>query len=196
MIDHQTLKKAQKGDENSIQEIFLEFRHLIYMRAKKFFFYGADRDDVIQEAMIGLLKAINAYDDRKKASFPTFAALCIKRQLITALKSSNSGKHRILNMAVPATEENQESKFTYSNNSLQFCNPEDIFMSKEKFKALDYYLKNNLSKMENEIFEYMLTEMSYTEIAKITGREPKSVDNSIQRIKKKLKKFLDEYDKN
>lgn len=145
--------------------------------------------------MIGLLKAINAYDETKNASFTTFAILCIKRQIITAIKSSNSGKNRILNMAMYSPETEDNSNIAYDTKSFNFYNPEEIYLSKERFRLLNQYLKNNLSKMENEIFEYMLSEMTYTEIAKKTGRDPKSVDNSIQRIKKKLNAFLKEYDR-
>lgn len=144
--------------------------------------------------MIGLLKAINAYDENKNASFTTFAILCIKRQIITAIKSSNSGKNKILNMAMYSPETEDNSNIAYETKSFNFYNPEEIYLSKERFRLLNQYLKNNLSKMENEIFEYMLSEMTYTEIAKKTGRDPKSVDNSIQRIKKKLNGFLKEYD--
>ena len=151
--------------------------------------------DVLQEAMIGLLKAINAYDETKNASFTTFAILCIKRQIITAIKSSNSGKNKILNMAMYSPETEDNSNIAYETKSFNFYNPEEIYLSKERFRLLNQYLKNNLSKMENEIFEYMLSEMTYTEIAKKTGRDPKSVDNSIQRIKKKLNGFLKEYDR-
>lgn len=96
-------------------------------------------------------------------------------------------------MYSPETEDN--SNIAYDTKSFNFYNPEEIYLSKERFRLLNQYLKNNLSKMENEIFEYMLSEMTYTEIAKKTGRDPKSVDNSIQRIKKKLNAFLKEYDR-
>lgn len=195
MISLQTIKNAQQGNEIAIQEIFFKFKDIIQMRTKNYFFYGGDRDDVIQEAMIGLLKAINGYDEKKTASFTTFAILCIKRQIISAIKSSNAGKNKILNMAILTPESEDNSNITYSTKSFNFYNPEEILMSKEKFKELNKYLKTNLSKMENEIFEYMLAEMKYKEIAKKTGRDPKSVDNSIQRIKKKLNNFLIDYDK-
>lgn len=151
---------------------------------------------MLQEAMIGLLKAINGYEADRQASFKTFAILCIKRQLITAIKSSNSGKYKILNMAVNNNENSYDYNAApaYSNKSFNFYNPEEIYLSKEKFRALKKYLKTNLSKMENEIFDYMLIEMTYMEIADKTGRDPKSVDNAIQRIKKKLKTFTNEYD--
>ena len=195
MVSSQTIKNAQEGNEIAIQEIFSKFKNIIQMRTKNYFFYGGDREDVIQEAMIGLLKAINGYDENKTASFTTFAILCIKRQIITAIKSSNAGKNRILNMAMINPETEDTSNISYSNKSFNFYNPEEIAMSKERFRELNRYLKTNLSKMENEVFEYMLSEMTYTEIAEKTGRTPKSIDNSIQRIKKKLNRFLEEYDK-
>ena len=195
MVSSQTIKSAQQGNEMAIQEIFSKFKNIIQMRTKNYFFYGGDREDVIQEAMIGLLKAINGYDENKTASFITFAILCIKRQIITAIKSSNAGKNRILNMAMINPETEDTSNISYSNKSFNFYNPEEIVMSKERFRELNRYLKTNLSKMENEVFEYMLSEMTYTEIAEKTGRTPKSIDNSIQRIKKKLNRFLEEYDK-
>ena len=195
MVSSQTIKSAQQGNEMAIQEIFSKFKNIIQMRTKNYFFYGGDREDVIQEAMIGLLKAINGYDENKTASFTTFAILCIKRQIITAIKSSNAGKNRILNMAMINPETEDTSNISYSNKSFNFYNLEEIVMSKERFRELNRYLKTNLSKMENEVFEYMLSEMTYTEIAEKTGRTPKSIDNSIQRIKKKLNRFLEEYDK-
>ena len=195
MINIQTIHAAKNGDEDAMQQIFREFKQLILLKTKNYFFYGGDREDVIQEAMIGLLKAINGYDENKTASFTTFAILCIKRQIITAIKSSNAGKNRILNMAMINPETEDTSNISYSNKSFNFYNPEEIVMSKERFRELNRYLKTNLSKMENEVFEYMLSEMTYTEIAEKTGRTPKSIDNSIQRIKKKLNRFLEEYDK-
>ena len=195
MISSHLIKRAKAGSEEAIQEIFKVFHGIMFLKTKKYFFYGGDKEDVLQEAMIGLLKAINAYDETKNASFTTFAILCIKRQIITAIKSSNSGKNRILNMAMYSPETEDNSNIAYDTKSFNFYNPEEIYLSKERFRLLNQYLKNNLSKMENEIFEYMLSEMTYTEIAKKTGRDPKSVDNSIQRIKKKLNAFLKEYDR-
>ena len=190
------IKKAKAGSEEAIEEIFKTFQRIMLLKNKKYFLYGGDKDDVLQEAMIGLLKAINGYEAGKQASFKTFAILCIKRQLITAIKSSNSGKYKILNMAVNNSEDSYEYNAVpaYSNKSFNFYNPEEIYLSKEKFNALKKYLRTHLSKMENEIFDYMLIELSYTEIAAKTGRDPKSVDNAIQRIKKKLRAFTEEYE--
>lgn len=196
MVSLHLIEKAKAGSEEAIQEIFKSFQGIMLLKTKKYFFYGGDKDDVLQEAMIGLLKAINGYKADRQASFKTFAILCIKRQLITAIKSSNSGKYKILNMAVNNNENSYDYNAApaYSSKSFNFYNPEEIYLSKEKFRALKKYLKTNLSKMENEIFDYMLIEMTYMEIADKTGRDPKSVDNAIQRIKKKLKTFTNEYD--
>ena len=98
MVSLHLIEKAKAGSEEAIQEIFKSFQGIMLLKTKKYFFYGGDKDDVLQEAMIGLLKAINGYEADRQASFKTFAILCIKRQLITAIKSSNSGKYKILNM--------------------------------------------------------------------------------------------------
>ncbi|MDU1911616.1 sigma-70 family RNA polymerase sigma factor [Fusobacterium sp.] len=198
MTNLELIYRARKGNEEAANRIFKEYNNLILLTAKKYFFYGADHDDVIQEASIGLIKAIHSFCEGKNASFKTFAFLCIKRQLITAIKSSNSGKQRILNIAISNSSEiiskNYENTSINMFSSTSFNNPEDSCISKEKMKLLKKFIKSNLSKMENEILEYMLLEMTYTEIAEILDREPKSIDNAIQRIKKKIKVFINEYD--
>lgn len=106
-MDYKKIKDAKNGDDKAFIEIFQSLKRIILYRTKKYFFYGGDKEDVMQEAMIGLFKAINAYDENKTASFRTFALLCIKRHLITTLKNSNSRKNRILNMAISIQTENE-----------------------------------------------------------------------------------------
>lgn len=197
MITLQLIHKAQQGDETSLQEVFEDFNNIIHFSVKKFFIAGGDKEDVIQEARLGLLKAINYYKVDKNASFKTFAVLCIKRHLISAIKSSNSGKNKILNSALSACAE--EDRLNYGDyhvlgSTASYHNPEEIYLEKEKYNDLMKYVKINLSKMEKELFEYILLEMTYIEIAEKTGRSSKSVDNAIQRIKKKLRAFFEEYD--
>jgi RNA polymerase sporulation-specific sigma factor len=194
MMEVNLVKMAQEGDQEAVAQIFSKYRGLVLMKSKNYFLNGADRDDLLQEGMIGLLKAIRAYDEGKNTSFNTFASLCIKRQIITAIKNSNSGKHRMLNLASNGFYEGEESNVSYERKSFNFYNPEEIFLGKEKLEALKEYLNDNLSKMENEIFDYMLLGNNYIEIAEKTGRKIKSVDNAIQRIKKKVKGFLEEYE--
>lgn len=194
MMELDLVKKAQNGDQDAVTDIFAKYKGLVLMKSRNFFLNGADRDDLLQEGMIGLLKAIRAYDDGKNASFNTFASLCIKRQIITAIKNSNSGKHRMLNIASNGFYEGEENNVSYERKSFNFYNPEEIFLGKEKLEALKEFLNENLSKMENEIFDYMLLGDNYIEIAEKTGRKVKSVDNAIQRIKKKVKGFLLNYE--
>ncbi|MDU1910195.1 sigma-70 family RNA polymerase sigma factor [Fusobacterium sp.] len=190
------IQKAKQGNDEAINEIFESFNKLIYFLARNYFIIGGDKEDILQEARIGLLKAITYYNFDKKASFKTFAALCIKRHLITVIKSSFTGKNKILNFALSICTEKDDfhyDDYNYSGTVKNYYNPEEIYLEKEKYNALKKYVKMNLSKMENELFEYILLEMTYMEIAKKTGRTPKSVDNAIQRIKKKLKNFFKEY---
>lgn len=198
MTNLELIYQARKGNEEAASKIFKEYNNLILLTARKYFFYGADQDDVIQEASIGLIKAIHSFCESRNASFKTFAFLCIKRQLITGIKSSNSGKQRILNVAMSNSSEivseNYENASTNMFSSTSSQNPEDLCISKEKMKLLKKFIKTNLSKMENEILEYMMLEMSYIEIAGVLKREPKSIDNAIQRIKKKIKVFINDYD--
>ncbi|MEJ6466821.1 sigma-70 family RNA polymerase sigma factor [Fusobacterium ulcerans] len=191
-MDNKKIKDAKNGDDKAFIEIFQSLKRIILYRTKKYFFYGGDKDDVMQEAMIGLFKAINAYDENKTASFKTFALLCIKRHLITVLKNSNSRKNKILNMAIQAESEG-EPNITYTHQSFMFHSPEELCLGKEKMEYVNRYLRTHLSPMENEIFEYLIAEMTYIEIAEMTGRDVKSIDNCIQRIKKKLKNFMLDY---
>lgn len=188
-MDNKKIKDAKNGDDKAFIEIFQSLKRIILYRTKKYFFYGGDKDDVMQEAMIGLFKAINAYDENKTASFKTFALLCIKRHLITVLKNSNSRKNKILNMAIQAESEG-EPNITYTHQSFMFHSPEELCLGKERMEYVNRYLRTHLSPMENEIFEYLIAEMTYIEIAEMTGRDVKSIDNCIQRIKKKLKNFM------
>ncbi len=194
MIEVELIKKAQDGDKEAITQIFNKYKWIVWKKSFKYYLNGADRGDLIQEGMIGLLKAVRAYDNGRNASFNTFASICIKRQIITAIKNSNSGKNRILNIAVNGFYEVEESNVSYLKKPFNFYNPEEIFLGKEKIERLKEYLSNNLSKMENEIFDYMILSNNYIEIAKKTGRSVKSVDNAIQRIKKKIKVFLQDYE--
>ena len=193
MINNELVKKAQFGDQEAVTQIFTKYKNFVLSKSRNYFLNGADREDLLQEGMIGLLKAIRAYDDGKNASFTTFASLCIKRHIITAIKNSNSGKNRVLNMAVSGYFEGEDENVAYGNyKSLHFYNPEELYITKEKLQALKKYLDKNLSNFEKEIFIQMVKGHSYTEIATDMDRKVKSVDNAIQRIKKKVKRYLGE----
>ena len=190
MINNKIIFDAKAGDLEATEEIFKNFEKILLYHGKKYFIPGGNKDDIFQEASIGLIQAIRSYDKNKKQSFENFAFLCIKRQLIGVIRNSNCGKNKFLNTASPDKE---LDGFIYEKRSIRFYNPEEILLSKEKIRELNIYLKYKLSKKEKEIFRYLVADFSYIEIAKKLKRNTKSIDNTIQRIKNKIKKFELEY---
>jgi RNA polymerase sporulation-specific sigma factor len=195
-IDNKIIDNAQLGDTEAINSIFEEYENFVFLKAKNYFLMGADKDDLIQEGMIGLLKAIRGYDKTKLASFKTFASICIKRQLITAIKSANSQKNMALNTAVGITGENDENReVNYSKGLESYISysPEELYLTKEQIDGLKDYLNNNLSSFETIVFKCMVSGLTYKDIAKKLDKKVKSVDNAIQRIKRKSEMWISEY---
>jgi RNA polymerase sporulation-specific sigma factor len=195
-IDNEIIDNAQLGDTEAINSIFEEYENFVFLKAKNYFLMGADKDDLIQEGMIGLLKAIRGYDKTKLASFKTFASICIKRQLITAIKSANSQKNMALNTAVGITGENDENReVSYSKGLESYISysPEELYLTKEQIDGLKDYLNNNLSSFETIVFKCMVSGLTYKDIAKKLDKKVKSVDNAIQRIKRKSEMWISEY---
>ncbi|MGL4642396.1 MAG: sigma-70 family RNA polymerase sigma factor [Cetobacterium sp.] len=196
MIRNEDILLAKQGDVESIEKIVAEYKNLIYMRNRTLFLKGAEREDLVQEGMIGLMKAIRSFDENRSACFSTFASLCIKRQIITAVKNYNSEKNRNLNSAMQGEGYSEiEELIRYNNPSLRYYTPEQIVIGKELMKLLKKFLKVNLSGLEKEVFSYMVKGYGYLEIAEELEKEPKAIDNSIQRIKKKVVIFLEKYNK-
>ncbi|MBZ4683153.1 MAG: polymerase sporulation-specific sigma factor [Fusobacteriaceae bacterium] len=198
-ISDELIEQAKYGDTEAINEIFTQYKNFVFLKSKNYFLMGADKEDLIQEGMIGLLKAIRGYDKNKLASFKTFAAICIKRQLITAIKTANSQKNVVLNNAVGIMGENEENReVSYSRGLESYISydPEEIFLTKEQVKGLKNYLNENLSKFEKEVFKYMVMGLTYKDIAEKLGKKVKSVDNAIQRIKRKSEMWIKDYKEN
>ncbi|MGL5089166.1 MAG: sigma-70 family RNA polymerase sigma factor [Cetobacterium sp.] len=196
MIKNEDVLLAKKGDIESIEKIVIEYSSFIFMRNKTLFLKGADREDLVQEGMIGLIKAIKSFDENRNTAFTTFASLCIKRQIITAVKNYNSLRNKNLNNAMIGDGYAEvEEIIKYNNPSLKYCTPEQILIGKELMKFMEKYLKDNLSGLEKDVFLYIIKGYSYLEIAKELNKEPKAIDNSIQRIKKKVIVFLKKYNK-
>lgn len=197
MINKEDILLAKQGDIDSIEKIVTEYRNLIYIRNKTLFLKGAEREDLVQEGMIGLMKSIKSFDENRSACFSTFASLCIKRQIITAVKNYNSEKNKNLNNAMQGEGYSElEDLIRYSSPSLKYYTPEQIVIGKELMKLLKRFLKANLSSLEKEVLSYMIKGYGYLEIAKKLEKEPKAIDNSMQRIKKKVGIFLKKYNKN
>ena len=164
-------------------------KSLIRKKTRGYFIFGADKEDVIQEGMVGLYKAIRDYKPDKEASFVSFAELCINRQIITAIKAASRQKHIPLNTSIsmdsPVT--NGEDDYTYLDFlSKSGGNPEDEVIGKENLKILEKEILKSLSKMEQEVLSYYLRGRSYTQIAVLMKKDEKSIDNALQRIKKKV----------
>lgn len=195
-IDESIINEAQHGSSEAITQIFEEYENFVFLKAKNYFLMGADKEDLIQEGMIGLLKAIRGYDKEKLASFKTFASICIKRQLITAIKSANSQKNMALNTAVGITSESDENKelvYTKGLESYISYSPEELYLTKEQLSGLKDYLESNLSTFETTVFNMMVNGETYKDIAVKLDKKVKSVDNAIQRIKRKSETWISDY---
>jgi len=197
-ITDELLEHAQSGDQEAVKKIFDQYRNFVFLKAKNYFLVGAEREDLIQEGMIGLLKAIRAYDSENAASFKTFATICIKRQLITAIKSANSQKNMALNTAIGMYGESSEDRevvYCKGLESYVIYNPEEMYLTKEQIVGLKDYLADNLSEFEQDVFKNMVRGHTYKEISYKLNKKVKSVDNAIQRIKRKSEAWLETYRK-
>ncbi|MGL4402267.1 MAG: sigma-70 family RNA polymerase sigma factor [Fusobacteriaceae bacterium] len=193
MISETVIKEAQFGNNEAMEKIFSTYKRFIFTKTRDYFLCGADKEDLIQEGMIGLSKAITAFDASKNASFSTFAALCIKRQIVSAIKAHNAGKNRFLNEAQTAHGEGGSYNYGGRKSSFDNYNPEEMFLCKEKLEKLNSYRMKNFSTLENKVFEHMVLGKTYIEIAVILDRPSKNIDNAMQRIKKKFRDFELQY---
>lgn len=184
---------AKEGNDRATEYIIKKYMGFVRTKYKSYFLIGADREDVMQEGMIGLYKAIRDFDITKNVMFKTFAELCITRHIITAVKSTTRKKHIPLNGYVSLDE--PETDYTYyesSNfwNEQKSLDPEQIMIEKENVKGMEGKIDELLSPFEAQVLMFYLSGYSYSKIAVIMGKEPKSIDNALQRLKKKLEKFL------
>lgn len=183
LTDEQLAIKAQSGDMLSAEELIKRYTGLVKNTARSFFLFGGDVEDLIQEGTLGLFKATMAYTIG--TPFKNFASVCIKRNIISAVKSANREKHKVLNNYVDyATVFGEEAFETYfGDDSLD---PAVMYSKREQQQELKDRFKKILSTLENEILGYYLNGYSYAEIADILGKTPKTVDNAMQRIRKKI----------
>jgi RNA polymerase sporulation-specific sigma factor len=169
-----------------------KYKNLVRSKVKSMYILGADTEDLIQEGMIGLFKAIRDYDLGRDASFHTFADLCISRQMYTAVRASGRKKHAPLNSYISLYSNGAEDDAQLLNalTSSTEWNPESLFIDRENIQDLERAIEEQLSSMEKEVLDLYMTGMSYTKIAKVLGRDEKSTDNALQRIRGKLKKYF------
>lgn len=193
MTDEKLIENIKNDDKMALDCLMERYNELVNMKANRFFMVGAEKDDMIQEGMIGLYKAVKSFDSEKENSFKTFANMCIERQLITAVKNSNRQKHMPLNSSVSlnaAAYEDNEDMDRLDVLSIKTLNdPSDIIADKEYFKCIEEKIKNNLSKFELLVLSEYEKGKSYAAIAEKLNAKIKSVDTAIQRIRKKANKI-------
>ena len=197
--DEELMIRLRDGETGIMDFIMNKYKNLVRSKAQSMYILGADNDDLIQEGMIGLFKAVRDFDSGRDASFYTFADLCISRQMYTAVQASRRQKHIPLNTYVSlyaTTKEDPER----SEGDMTLVNmlalkaeqsPEEMLIDKENVEQLERTIEKELSNFEKQVLDLYLTGMRYTQIAKVLSRDEKSTDNALQRIKSKLRKVID-----
>ncbi len=193
--DGELIDRLRRGETAIMDYICEKYKNLVRSKAKSMFILGADNEDLIQEGMIGLFKAVRDYDVGRDASFSTFAELCINRQMYTAVKASKRQKHVPLNTYISLDSEASGEDKEGMNLAELLANraelsPEELFLDKERVAYLERTMEEELSEFEKQVLDLYITGMSYSQIAKVLGRDEKATDNALQRLKAKIKKIL------
>ncbi len=195
LADEQIVELSAEGDKAATEYILSKYKNLVRSRAKLYFLAGADKEDLVQEGMIGLFKAIRDFDATKQASFRGFAEMCIKRQIITAVKTAARLKHMPLNSYVslskPIYEDESERTLVDMLAERESVDPEEMYIRREKAEILEAEIAKKLSSLEQTVLSLYLGGMNYQEIAVELGRAPKSIDNALQRIRHKISDLLE-----
>lgn len=195
MSDAEIIEAIRGGDSDALEYLIYKYRNFVRAKARSYFLIGADREDIVQEGMIGLFKAIRDYRIEKLASFRAFAELCITRQIITAIKTATRQKHIPLNSYIsldkPMYEEDSERTLLDVLCGSRVTNPEELMINEEEFRKLESEMSEILSELERKVLVLYLEGRSYQEISAQIGRHVKSIDNALQRIKRKLEKYLE-----
>ncbi|MCR5831010.1 MAG: sigma-70 family RNA polymerase sigma factor [Lachnospiraceae bacterium] len=196
LSDEELIIALRDGDGKVIDYIIEKYKELVRKKAGSMFILGADKEDLIQEGMIGLYKAVRDYDAGRDASFYTFADLCVSRQMYKAVEAQNRKKHAPLNSYVSIYEDEtgkgDEGEVANIPELLPQAgmSPEDVVIDKEQTERLEQKIYDSLSDFERKVFNLRLTGLEYTDIARILGRDEKSTDNALSRIKVKVRKIL------
>ena len=194
--DEELIHHLRDGDASVMDYICEKYKPLVRSKANSMFILGGDNEDLIQEGMLGLFKAVRDYDSGRDASFFTFADLCISRQMYTAVQASQRKKHIPLNTYISLYGENSDQNDGENRDLAEILagkvqqDPEALFIDKERVDYLERSIEKELSAFEKEVLDLHLTGMSYSQIAKVLGREEKATDNALQRLKSKIKKML------
>ncbi len=196
MTDEEIIKEIRNGDKQALTYLMNKYKEIVNLKVGKYFMVGAEKEDIIQEGLIGLFKAIKTFNDEKNNTFKTFANMCIERQLITAIKSSNRQKHMplnsylSLNMSAYDNEEENGAELMDTFDSKTIEDPLETIINKEYYDEIEKSIDKTLSQFEKQVLDRYMKGESYVTIAKRLDSPVKSVDNAIQRIRKKAMKNL------
>ncbi len=195
MEDEDIIKDAKNGNPSALEYLIKKYKNFVRAKARSYFLIGADKEDIIQEGMIGLYKAIRDYRSDKLSSFRAFAELCITRQIITAIKTATRQKHIPLNSYVslnkPIYDEESDRTLLDVLSGVKITDPEELIISREKLSHIESKIGEILSDLEWEVLMFYLQGKSYQEIACELDRHVKSIDNALQRVKRKLERYLE-----
>ena len=195
LTDEAIVQDAHDGDMDALEFLINKYRNFVRAKARSYFLVGADREDIIQEGMIGLYKAVRDFRTDKLASFRAFAELCVTRQIITAIKTATRQKHIPLNSYVslnkPIYEEDSDRTLMDVLSGTRLSDPEDLIIGREEFGDIEEKMGEILSDLEWKVLVSYLDGRSYQEIAVDLHRHVKSIDNALQRVKRKLERYLE-----
>ena len=191
MRDEELCELVAEGNRTAEEVLVTRYNRLVRSCSRPFFLAGGDSEDLIQEGMVGLIKAVREYNSSKEASFRTFAEVCIRNRLYSVLRAAARDKHAPLNQSIPLdTPFFERDSYTSGTSDLAQCNPEDFLIDREHTAALLSGVRKKLSEFEAKILGYYLDGLSCREIAETVGKSPKSVDNAVQRIRQKVARHL------
>lgn len=195
LADEDVVEYAREGDDIALEYLINKYKNFVRAKARSYFLIGADREDIIQEGMIGLYKAIRDFRTDKLSSFRAFAELCITRQIITAIKTATRQKHIPLNSYVslnkPIYDEDSDRTLLDVISGTKITDPEELIISREEFDDIEEKMGEILSSLEWKVLMSYLEGKSYQEIAEDLKRHVKSIDNALQRVKRKLERYLE-----
>ena len=191
LSDEELSTRAAAGDRMAEEALVTRYHRLVRRCARPYFLVGGDSEDLTQEGMVGLIKAVREYDADKAATFRTYAEICIRNRLYSVLRAAAREKHQVLNQSISLdTPDFDSNSYTSGTNHLEQRNPEDDVIDREHTAALLSGVRKQLSEFEAKILEYYLDGLSCREIAETVGKPPKSVDNAVQRIRRKVARQL------
>ncbi|HHT50757.1 MAG TPA: RNA polymerase sporulation sigma factor SigH [Eubacteriaceae bacterium] len=194
VLDEELVLLANEGDSIALETLINKYKNFVRAKARSYFLIGADREDIIQEGMIGLYKAVRDFRADKLSSFRAFAELCITRQIITAIKTATRQKHIPLNSYVslnkPIYDEESDRTLLDIISGTKILDPEELIIGREELTAMELKIGEILSELEWEVLMSYIQGKSYQEIAKELERQVKSIDNALQRVKRKLEGYL------